>query len=60
MRDGPGFAGRPGGPVPTVTMRLTGLNFDFVVLGGLLGFGPVQMPGLATTVTGEDLPSQAQ
>lgn len=60
VHTGLGFAGRPGGPVPTVTLRLTGLNFDFVVLGGLLGLGPVQMPGLATTVTGEDLSSQAQ
>ncbi len=60
VHTGLGFAGRPGGPVPTVTVRLTGLNFDFVVLGGLLGLGPVQMPGLATTVTGEDLSSQVQ
>ena len=60
VHTGLGFAGRPGGPVPTVTVRLTGLNFDFVVLGGLLGLGPMQMPGLATTVTGEDLSSQAQ
>ncbi len=58
VNTGLGFAGRPGGPVPTITVRLVGLNFAFVALSGLLGLGPVQMPGLATTVTGEDLSSQ--
>jgi hypothetical protein len=51
----PGVAGRPGGPVPTITVQLAGLNFNFFFLNGLLGFGPIQIPPMTTTVTGEDL-----
>ena len=50
---GLGFAGRPGGPVPTITVELTGLNFNFVFLNSLLG--PITMPAMKTTATGEDL-----
>jgi hypothetical protein len=52
---GLGFAGRPGGPVPTITVELTGLTFNFVFLGKLLGLGPIAMPAMKTTATGEDL-----
>lgn len=52
---GLGFAGRPGGPVPTITLRLTGLTFDFFAVGALLGFQQVTMPDFAVTMTGEDL-----
>jgi len=52
---GLGFAGRPGGPVPTITLELTGLQFEFVFLNGLLGFGPITMPAMKTTATGEDM-----
>lgn len=52
---GLGYAGRPGGAVPTITVNLTGLNFNFVFLNGLLTLGPVPIPGLNTTITGEDL-----
>ena len=58
---GLGYAGRPpglnhtGAPVPTITVSLTGLKFNFVLLGGLLGFKSIDIPGLATTITGEDL-----
>lgn len=52
---GLGFAGRPGGPVPTVTLRLTGLTFDFFAVGALLGFDEVEMPDFMVTMTGEDL-----
>jgi TadE-like protein len=55
---GLGFAGRPGGPVPTITLQLTGLTFDYLGLGDLLGFGQVTMPDFQVTMTGEDL-SQA-
>ena len=48
-----GYAGRPGGPVPTVTVSLTGMPFQFVLLNFM--FGTITMPGFATTVTGEDL-----
>jgi hypothetical protein len=54
----PGVAGRSGGPVPTITVRLTGLNFNFFFLNGLLGFGPIQIPPMTTTVTGEDLSTE--
>ena len=49
-----GYAGRPGGPVPTITVSLTGVKFNFILLSFLLP-NSINMPGLATTVTGEDL-----
>lgn len=52
---GLGFAGRPGGPVPTVTVELVGLNYDFIFLDGLLGLGPIPLTTMRTTITGEDL-----
>jgi len=52
---GLGFAGRPGGPVPTITVELTGLTFNFVFLNSLLRFPPINIPAMRTTVTGEDL-----
>jgi TadE-like protein len=56
---GLGFAGRPGGPVPTITLQLTGLTFEFIGLGDLLGLGPVTMPDFLVTMTGEDLNAAA-
>lgn len=52
---GLGYAGRPGGPVPTITVSLTGLSYNFLFLNGLMGFGIARVPSLDTTVTGEDL-----
>jgi Flp pilus assembly protein TadG len=52
---GLGYAGRPGGPVPTITVSLRNMQYQFIFLNGLMGFAPVNMPGFATTVTGEDL-----
>jgi hypothetical protein len=52
---GLGFAGRPGGPVPTVTVQLKDLDFEFLALGGLLGLQPIEMPPFTVTMTGEDL-----
>jgi hypothetical protein len=49
-----GFAGREA-PVPAVTVRLSGLTFNFVVLDALLGLGPITMPDFRATLTGEDL-----
>jgi hypothetical protein len=51
----PGTYGRAGGAVPTITVSLSGLNFNFVFMGDLLGLGPIPIPGLHTTITGEDL-----
>ena len=52
---GLGFAGRPGGAVPTITVELRNLNFQFF----FLGFSNMAIPGLRTTITGEDLSSSA-
>jgi hypothetical protein len=53
---GLGFSGRPGGPVPTITLRLTGLTFTFVAVGALANFAQVTtMPDFKVTMTGEDL-----
>jgi hypothetical protein len=51
---GLGFVGR-GAPVPMVTVRLTGMTYNFIVLNSLLGFGAIAMPGFDATVAGEDL-----
>ena len=58
---GLGYAGRDGGPVPTITVSLQNLPFQFFFLGstGLLGSSSINMPGLQTTITGEDLSSVA-
>ena len=62
---GLGFAGRPGnvagtfGPVPAVTVGLTGMTFTFFGLAGFAGFGPLAMPDFRATLTGEDLSSVA-
>lgn len=54
-----GFAGRPGGPVPTITVQLTGLTFQFIALGQLLGFNNITLPDFKVTMTGEDLSALA-
>jgi Flp pilus assembly protein TadG len=48
-----GFVGR-GRAVPLITVRTTGLTFDFVTLDGLLGLGPITMPSFASTLVAED------
>ena len=63
---GLGFAGRPGTDiVPLVTVRLTNLQFDFIILDIFLGVlrGPggapvtdsITMPAFTASLTGEDL-----
>jgi hypothetical protein len=54
---GLGFVGRPGGPVPTITLSLQHLPFQFFFLSGLMGFNNMQIPALTTSITGEDLSS---
>lgn len=51
---GLGFVGR-GSPVPMVTVRLTGMQYNFITLDDLLSFGTLTMPGFDATVVGEDL-----
>lgn len=57
---GLGFAGRDSGPVPTVTVSLRNMTFQFFFLDGLRGFANLAMPAFNTTVTGEALSSAAQ
>ena len=54
---GIGFAGRPGGPAPSVTVRVQGLQFATPVLGIFTNLVNLTMPAFSTTVTGEDLRS---
>ena len=56
---GLGFAGRPGGPVPTIRISLQNMPFRFFFLGDLLGFRNIQIPGATTTMAAEDLYSCA-
>jgi len=56
---GLGFAARPGGPVPTITVSLQNLSFRFFFLGGLSRFQNIPIPRLTTSITGEDLSSRA-
>ena len=37
VHTGLGYAGRPGGPIPTIKLSLTGLNYDFLILNGFMG-----------------------
>ncbi|HLH98091.1 MAG TPA: TadE/TadG family type IV pilus assembly protein [Xanthobacteraceae bacterium] len=56
---GLGYAGRPGGPVPTITLSLQNLPFQFFFLSGLRGFQNIAMPALTTSITAEHLSSSA-
>ena len=55
---GLGFAGREG-PVPSVTVRLTGLTLNFIALGAF-GLTNITMPDFKSTLIGEDLSSAAR
>lgn len=54
---GLGYQTRLGGPVPTITVSLQNIDFQFFFLGGLLGFSNITVPSMLSTVTGEDLMS---
>jgi hypothetical protein len=56
---GLGFAGRPGGPVPTITISLKNLPLQFFFLSALMGFNDLRIPPLTTSMTAEDLSSGA-
>jgi Flp pilus assembly protein TadG len=56
---GLGYAGRPGGPVPTITISLRDLKFRFLFLGGLIGLKDIDMPALQSSITAEDMSSRA-
>ena len=61
-----GFVGRPCGPVPSVTVRLQNMAFDFIVIDAILtlvqgGAGlpsSITMPDFNATMVGEDLNTQ--
>ena len=55
VHTGLGYAGRPGGPIPTVRLSLTGLNYQFITLNSLLGLPAISMSGLLASATAEDL-----
>jgi len=57
---GLGFAGRSAGPVPTITVSIENLQFQYFFLGGLMRLANMTMPALSTTITGEGLSSAAQ
>ena len=52
---GLGYATRPGGPVPTIQIRLQNITFDFFFLDALLSFAQLTIPSMTSTITGEDL-----
>jgi hypothetical protein len=56
---GLGYAGRPGGPVPTITISIEKLPFQFFFLSGIMGFDKIQIPALTTSITAEDMASGA-
>ena len=55
---GLGYIGRPAGPVPTISLALQNLPFQFFFLAGLLGLTNINISASASTV-GEDLSSAA-
>jgi len=56
---GLGYQTRQAGPVPTITVSLRNVKFQFFFLNGLLGFREIDMPAMLSTVTGEDMKSTA-
>jgi hypothetical protein len=56
---GRGYAARPSGPVPTITISLEDLPFQFFFLEGLAGFRDIPIPALTTSIMAEDLSSRA-
>jgi Flp pilus assembly pilin Flp len=51
---GLGYAGRPGGPLPTIAVSLQDMHFQFFFLTPLLGVN-IKIPPMTTTMTAEDL-----
>jgi len=56
---GLGYAERPGGPMPTITLSLQNLPFHFYFVGGLVGLRNLQVPASTSSRTAEDLSSHA-
>lgn len=56
---GLGYQTRPNGSIPTITVSLQNVTFQFFFLNGLMGFTNITMPSMLSTVTGEDMRSTA-
>ncbi|PBB94792.1 TadE/TadG family type IV pilus assembly protein [Mesorhizobium sp. WSM3862] len=56
---GLGYQTRLGGPIPTITVSLQNRTFQFFFLQELMGFANVNMPSMLSTVTGEDMKTNA-
>lgn len=52
---GLGYAGRPEGPVPVISLTLSNVPFDFVLLGAFTGTNTITMPAITVSAVGEDL-----
>jgi Flp pilus assembly pilin Flp len=52
---GLGYAGRPDGPVPVISLTLSNVPFNFLLLGAFTGTDTVTMPAFTVTAIGEDL-----
>lgn len=52
---GLGYAGRPGGPVPLINLTMSGVPFDFMLLGAFIGQDTLTIPDFTVTAVGEDL-----
>ena len=55
---GLGYAGRPGGPAPTITVSIEDLQFQFFFLSGM-GFDRITIPSSTVSIGAEDLASNA-
>ncbi len=55
---GLGFVGKPGGPVPTITIELQNLNFGFILIPAFVNVTSISLPTLKMTATGEDLDTE--
>jgi hypothetical protein len=52
---GMGYFGRPGGLVPTIRVDLVDIPFQFFFISALLGWSDIDIPAVASTMTGEDM-----
>lgn len=59
-----GFVGKPCGPIPSVTVKLQNMKYNFIVLNVLVDLFPgntlsasISMPSFVATMTAEDLSS---
>lgn len=56
---GLGVAGNPAAPAPLITVKVTDIKFDFLVIGALIPAQFDTMPAVEVTVMAEDLRTQS-